>query len=658
MRRLLSTLLFTSLVLVSTALGQTSTRLQQGTTVSGDLEPNGKHTSELTLAAEQFVYGEADQQTVDVVVTVTGPDGKRVGRWDGPARGPEPFQFDTEAAGTYRIEITPFEDGAGAYALVIEGVEPLATTPEGRVDQLMVAYRGNDVPGGVVAVVQGGELRFAKAYGMANLTHGIPFTVETVSNIGSVSKQFTAFAITLLAERGALSLDDDIREHIPELPAFDELVTLRNLLNHTGGYRELYNMMPIAGWHSEDELARDMAVTIVQRQPALQTSPGSEFNYNNTGYILLADVVTRVTGTPFPQWMQEHVFGPLGMTHTMIRADRGQIVPHSAQGYVHADSGGFREAGDLAASYGAGGIYTTVGDLAKWLRNFHQPTVGNAHVIERMTTRGVLTDGDTIPYALGLFIGERRGLRQVSHGGADIAHRAMLMYYPEIDAGVVVLSNHAAFNGAIPGQVATAFFQQHMEPEEEDKPAPGEGVRVPNEVLDLYTGRFEAEGVGLIITYTRDGSRFYAQATGQPEIDLVAESDSVFRYEDIAATVTFHQVGDSVNTATHRQGGRELTLRRLPPYEPTRAELEAYAGRYYSSELETFYTLAVVDSGLVAQHRMLEDDITLTAKAPDDFNGGAFFLRSVKFERSDDGTVTGFRVSNGRTRGVLFELVR
>ena len=224
MRRLLATLLFTSLVLVSTALGQTSTRLQQGTTVSGDLEPNGKHTYELTLAAEQFVYGEADQQTVDVVVTVTGPDGKRVGRWDGPARGPEPFQFDTEAAGTYRIEVAPFEDGAGAYALVIEGVEPLATTPEGRVDQLMVAYRGNDVPGGVVAVVQGGELRFAKAYGMANLTHGIPFTVETVSNIGSVSKQFTAFAITLLAERGALSLDDDIREHIPELPAFDELV--------------------------------------------------------------------------------------------------------------------------------------------------------------------------------------------------------------------------------------------------------------------------------------------------------------------------------------------------------------------------------------------------------------------------------------------------
>jgi hypothetical protein len=174
--------------------------------------------------------------------------------------------------------------------------------------------------------------------------------------------------------------------------------------------------------------------------------------------------------------------------------------------------------------------------------------------------------------------------------------------------------------------------------------------------LDRYVGRYEAEGVGLIITYTRDGDRFYAQATGQPEITLLARSDSVFDYEGVEATVAFHAEGEGdVQSATHRQGGRDLTLRRLPPYAPSADALQAYVGRYYSEEIETFYTLVVEDSLLVAQHRRLEDDIKLTPKSEDKFTGDAFFFRDVEFLRADDGTVSGFRVSNGRTRGVLFE---
>ncbi|NIM51816.1 MAG: serine hydrolase [Gemmatimonadales bacterium] len=659
MHRLLSLLVLTSLAAVSPAAGQ-AVPLQVGIPVPGELGPDDKHTYEIELGADQFVYGIADQQTVDVVVTVYGPDGERLGRWDGPARGPEMFQFDTEAAGVHRVEIAPFEREAGEYVVELERVEPVAETPEGRVAQLMAPYDRDDVPGGVVAVIRNGEVAFAEAYGMANLSHGIPFTIETPSNIGSVSKQFTAFAIVLLESRGKLTLDDAVREHIPELPAFDQAVTLRHLLNHTGGYRELYNTVPITGWQGEDELSRDEAIHIVQRQPALQTPPGSEYNYNNTGYILLAEVVRRVTGVSFPEWMEQNVFGPLGMHHTTIKTEHGQVIHNSAQGYVSSEEGGFREARDLAASYGAGGIYTTVGDLAKWLRNFHDHAVGGPEVMARMVERGVLTDGDTIPYALGLGIGERRGLRRISHGGADVAHRAQLMYFPEIDAGVVALSNNSSFNGQIPGEVADAFFAEHLTEEAvEDEPREGDAVVVAPEVLDRYVGRYEAEGVGLIITYTRDGDRFYAEATGQPEIDLIARSDSVFDYEGVEATVTFHVEGEGeVERATHQQGGRDLALRRLPPYAPTAEALGAYAGRYYSEELETFYTLVVEDTTLVAQHRRLEDDITLTPKSEDKFTGRAFFLREVEFVRADDGTVTGFRVSNGRTRGVLFEKIR
>ena len=200
-----------------------------------------------------------------------------------------------------------------------------------------------------------------------------------------------------------------------------------------------------------------------------------------------------------------------------------------------------------------------------------------------------------------------------------------------------------------------------MEVEAEEETAveeEGIAVTVDPDVVDRYVGRFEFEGIGLIITYTRDGDRFYAQATGQPEIDLVARSDSVFGYEGVEATVIFHVDGDGpVERATHFQGGRDAELTRLPPYSLTAADLEAYTGRYYSEELETFYTLVVEDSVLVAQQRRLPEDIPLTVKTEDEFTSSTSFFGEIEFVRGDDGTVTGFRVSNGRTRGVVFNRV-
>ena len=654
MNRLLAVFLFSSVVAAQPIGGQEATRLETGTSVEREIAAGEKHVYELDLSADQFVYGEADQQSVDVVVTVYDPDEEVIGTYDGPGRGREPFQFDTEKAGVHIVEVAPFEDDAGRYAVTIRRNEPVAKTSEGRVDQLMAAYDGDVVPGAVVGVIRGGQLVFARAYGMANITHGIPFTTETVTNIGSVSKQFTAFAIAVLAERGKLSLHDEVRDHISELPAFDQPVTLRHLLNHTGGYRELYNTLPLEGWHSEDEISREAVVLLVQRQPELQNAPGSEFNYNNTGYILLADVVEQVTGEPFPEWMEVNVFGPLGMDHTTIKAERGQVIPNSSQGYVTSEEGGYREAGDLDASYGSGGIYTTVGDLAKWLGNFHDARVGGPQVMARMVERGVLTDGDTIDYALGLGVGEYRGLRQISHSGADIAHRAQLIYYPELNAGVAFLSNNSSFSGRIPVEVAELFFAEHMSEEASEEVQPGDAVVVAEALLDSYVGHYTVEGTSFSITYTRDGDRFYAQTTHQPEIDLRALSDSTFAYEGIDATVTFYRNADgTVERAMHWQG-EELTLRRLPPYSPSEEELQEYAGRYFSPELETFYTIVVVDGGLVAQHREL-DDIELEPNSPDAFRGDTFFFGDVAFERDGEDGVTGFRVSNGRTRDILFE---
>jgi CubicO group peptidase (beta-lactamase class C family) len=181
------------------------------------------------------------------------------------------------------------------------------------------------------------------------------------------------------------------------------------MLNHTNGFREVYNLMPMTGWKGEDGLRREEVIELLKRQEELQAAPGEEYNYNNSAFILLAEIVERISGQSFQEFMQEQVFGPLEMTSSMVRSSPAEIVPEASQGYVR-DSTGFREAGDLYASYGAGGIYTTVEDFSKWLGNFSKPVVGGLEVVDRLVMVDTLNNGDTMTYALGIGIGEFKGL--------------------------------------------------------------------------------------------------------------------------------------------------------------------------------------------------------------------------------------------------------
>lgn len=627
-----------------------------GKEYTDSLVTGSSHVYTLEADSGRFIYGVADQQTVDVRIEVKSPDGETVGAFDTPARGNEAFQFDTEMAGTYSIKVTPFEEEEGRYTFSVSVVEPVATKPAERVDQLMMSYSGNEVPGAAAMAMKEGNIIFAEAYGMASLTYDVPFKVDTRTNIGSTSKQFTAFAVALLAERGKLSLDDDVRKYIPELPEFEHPVTIRNLLTHTSGYREYLNTLAMRGRDLSSPLDRDKIIDVVKRQPELQNKPGAEWNYNNTGFALAVEVVERVTETSFPEWMQENVFEPLQMNHTMVRRDQNQVVPGRSQGYAIGEDGNYVEMTDLGGAMGAGGIYTTMEDLAKWIRNFENPKVGNEDIIKEMTTPYVLASGDTTNYGLGLFIQEYKGLKYIHHGGADVAHRSMLMYFPEIDAAVVTQSNNANFRGDIPQKIADVFFKEHMEaekPDAEKEPQTAGSFEYDPEDFEPLTGRYELKiQPGFILTFSRDGDRLYTQATGQPEIDIRATSDSTFTLIGVNADITFHMNEDgSADSLTLHQNGNHVATR--IEWEPSMTEKKEYTGRYFSEELQTFYTVAMEDSSLVLQHYRM-DDMAMTPGDQDSFSAG-FPIAEMKFIRNDRGEVTGFKASNGRTRGVLFE---
>lgn len=674
----LAPVIIAGLCLSTTLTAQNATEAEPvnialGQSISDTFSSTESHVYQIILKEKQYVLGAANQISVDVIVTIRNPEGETVQVYDTPARGPEVFQFDSRAAGIYEIVVTPFEDERGDYTIELERVETVATSPDARVDQLMATYDRPGVPGGVVAVVQDGEIIFAEAYGMANLTHDVPFTTETRTNIGSTSKQFTAMAIALLAASGELSLDDDVRTHIPELPDLGHTVTLRHLMTHTSGYREFLNLIAMTGRRLDegDFIARDELISIVQRQPELQNIPGAEWNYNNTAFGLLTIVVERVTDQSFEDWMDANVFTPLGMENSFVRTHRAQIIPNSAQGYSPDEKGVYRDSTDLAGAMGAGGIYTSVADLAKWIANFETAQLGGADVIDEMTTSFVLNDGNPTGYGLGLFIDEFRGLRRIHHGGADTAHRSMLLYLPDIDAGVIALSNNAGFAaGPTADRVALAFFADHFEDTvsesaNENDNETGEDAAADEFDLasfdatsfDELAGRYELEVMpGFILEFTRDGDELFTQATGQPKLKIVPTGQMEFKLVDVDASLTFNREDDgSVKSLTLHQNGHHLAKRiEAEAWAPDATELGAYAGRYYSEELETFYVLSVVDDVLEISHRRYPDTLKLSPTSLHEFSG-SFPVAQIAFDADDAGAITGFRIGNGRTRDVRFE---
>lgn len=636
--------------------------LRTGRTVRATVA--GSDTTSYTIQADsaQFIFLEVDQHSVDVVVRILDPEGAQRRRADVTASGPERISGETTQAGTYTVQVIPFEDDSGDYSITLLRLEDIETDPEKLVDQLMSPYDLDDSPGGVVHVWRDGRVLHSKAYGMANLSYAIPFETDTRTNIGSTSKQFTAFAVMLQADRGHLSLDDDIRDHVPELPEFDHVITIRHLLTHTSGLREFLNLLIMTGrqLNHGDWIDRSEIIDIVQRQPGLQNVPGAEWNYNNTAFGLAALIVERTSGQDFHVFMQQNVFGPLGMDRTAVRPSPEHIIEDRSEGYTPGP-GGFLEIGDLGGAVGAGGIYSTVADLQTWVENYASPRVGSEEIVSQMMTSFVLNDGEETGYGLGLTIDEQKGLRRVHHGGADVAHRSMLIYYPDINAGITTQSNHASFDSNVAGRMAEAFFADAMEGDEAaDDGAAFDPADFDPADFDAFEGRFALDAApNFILTFTREGETYYTQATGQQRLEIVPTSDTTFALTVVEASVTFHREADgTVNRLTLNQNGQQAATRvegdEEAEWAPGVEELMAFVGRYFSEELETFYTIALVDDHLEVRQRRL-GDTNLTPGSEDVFSGGGLEL---SFERDRNGEVIGFYTSNVRTRDVRFQRVR
>ena len=315
-----------------------------------------------------------------------------------------------------------------------------------KADKVFRRWDRNDGPGAAVIVIKNGTIVYKKGYGLSNLEHRVPVSTSTVFEVASLSKQFTAFAILSLAKERKISLDDDVRKFVPELPNYGKTITIRNLLNHTSGLRDWISMLTAAGYRIDDVITHRQIMKMVVSQRRLNHAPGEKYAYTNSGYTLLAEIFKRVSGTSLSEWTSNNVFKPLGMNATGFHDDHRTVVKNRAYAYRRGPSGDYVHTFDNAAVAGPISLFSTAEDLSKWLLNFENPRVGDRELLDQMAERGVLNNGKKINYAAGLTNFDYRGLKLVGHTGIWASFRTVVLRVPEKRFGVVILSNDASFN--------------------------------------------------------------------------------------------------------------------------------------------------------------------------------------------------------------------
>lgn len=521
-----------------------------------------------------------------------------------------------------------------------------ADSARARIDRVFAQWATTDGPGCAVGVAREGRLVHEAGYGMANLETATPITPASVFHVASVSKQFTAAAVLLLAKEGRLSLDDDIRKHLPEIPDYGHRITIRHLLTHTSGLRDQWDLLAMArGRFEENRITESDVLEIVARQKALNFAPGAEFLYSNTGYTLAAAIVKRVSGQSLRDFSEERIFRPLGMTQTQWQDDYTRVVRNRAAGYARRGDGKWHVSLPNYDTYGATSLFSTVGDLLLWQRNFDSLRVGDAALFRQMLERPVLANGDTSAYGLGLQVDEYRGQRNVNHSGGDAGYRTWLGRFPEHALDVVVLCNASTSNPVLLGRaVADADFPVALASATPPVPA---RVSVTREQLASMAGLYLDPNAGSLLVVTLRGTDSLVVGTGTGPL-LIPIGARRFRVTGQPVDLEFTADGRLLQHVLTGSRRSAPSFRRQEQARPTRDQLAAYAGTYYSEELGATYTVTVKDSTLRFRTRWA-NEVTLRPAYADAFVG----QYTVNFTR-DGGAVDGMLMSSGRVRRVKF----
>lgn len=533
-----------------------------------------------------------------------------------------------------------------------------------RVDSVFQRFDRTDSPGCALGVYQDGRILYARGYGMASLEHGIALSPRSVLDIGSISKQFTAMSILMLQKEGKLSIDDPIRKYIPEMPAYGDRITIRRALSQTSGLRDLYTMMGQTGRAFAGDTID--ALRVITRSAEPNYEPGARYLYTNSGWILAAQIVYRLTGMTLAQFADERIFRPLGMRDTRYLADAAMIIPNLATAYSprQGSGGGFRVARSTydGAIMGAGAVQTTVEDFGRWLDNYDAGTVGGRDIIQTMTTATTLNDGSpawsgpTLAYAVGLTVGTLRGLRVVSHGGSWAGYRGHFLRFPDQRFAVATFCNLSTSGpDGLARRVAGIYLGDRMQPDSGAlwiaALAAAPRQELPAASLRPLAGVWRNVERGEVRRTRLVGDTLFT--VGGARTRIVPLSEGRFRTGP-STELRFEGEGSAPSRMLVRTASDTVTFTRADTAALTPSQLAAYAGDYRSDEVDATHTWKVEKGELV----VYVNDRRLGALEPsykDGFTRGGSVIDMVRDAR---GRIVGFVLESGRVRHLRFTRVR
>jgi CubicO group peptidase (beta-lactamase class C family) len=543
-----------------------------------------------------------------------------------------------------------------AIFLTLNGFSQLNEEKIEQIDSLFTPWNAANHPGGTVLISKKGEILFSRAYGLASLEYNIPNTLNTRFNIGSLSKQFTAMGIVLLEEQNKLSFDDDIRKYIPELAPYDTTITIRHLLHHTSGIRDIHGLLGLAGWRPADLETNEDVYRIFKNQKDLNFNPGDELSYSNTGYIFLARIIEKISGLNFDKWMKQNIFNPLGMKNTYVETQHDRIVANNATSYYLRDD--FKRAIEYWGYFGSGNMHSTIEDLNIWLQNFSTPQKEWASAFNTLLTRTPLNNGFETPFGFGVRIEEYEGKKVIQHGGSVGGFRAIARVFPGEQLHMVILSNYSKSGvGAKTNIISDILLSKSkVTPEKSttQKSKTPEILALPKNRLKKFEGIYwsDSEKSGRKIYLENDTLRYSSSPENSWPLVPTDEHTFIMMHPSIQPVVTFdsntHQM--TIKTGDNLPGVFTFLQKDL---DTNRKDLHLFVGHYYSPELKTTYSIFKEGDAMYIEHarhgkmklKQLYNTIFSTEEP----------IGILEIKKDKNHKVLGLTMSNGRTRNVWFK---
>ncbi len=509
-----------------------------------------------------------------------------------------------------------------------------------------------DKPGYSIIITKKDSIIYKRNFGSADLDKKTPITGATIFDIASTSKQFTGMAIALLEEQGKININDKIIKYLPDLPLAMSEITVYQLVHHTSGIRDWPTLFAMKGWQPEKPISLDDIYDLLKKQESLNFTPGTEFSYSNSNYNLLAKIVEVVTNTSFERWIHDNIFVPLGMENTYFVNNNLEenIVANS----YYFDGNKYVPFANNLNAYGSSSLMSSTADMLKWLANFKSKILGNNVAFNKITQKGNLNNSKTIDYGYGLYIAEIKGKRAYYHDGAWGGYRSGIVFFPEENVGVVILSNNGIINPKkILNDIADILFGDDKE--NKTKEIVSTEQEINDEFFSLCAGKYQqVDDKDCYLTFFKEGDEYFLNMYNK-NYKLYAKSDSVYFVKEAKAEFVFHLRNGKVNSHTLiGQTGNYLALRVEEDKKEENINYDKLIGNFYSRELDVCYEIIYKNEQLIIHSTVFPEDIILEHSEDLTFKSNSGLIQSISF-LEENGAITSIEINNPRAKIIIFE---